>query len=378
MKKNKKINIFFDAFPLVTERTSGIGHLIAETIRALDQNKTFQKKYQHVLIAPLSGMKYLGRWGFKNTIHVPIRVKGRIWSALVLYRLLPPADLFFGRGIYVFGNYTTWPLLFSKSVTYIHDLNFIENPDTVKPKTLKVLQKNIPLWIQRSEVIATISEFSKKEIIKHYGVPEHKVKVIYCGVNTDTFYPRSQKSIRAIKQKYGITKKYMLFLSNIEPRKNILRVLDAYEKLTADVELVLIGADGWLNDEVVKKIESLNNSRKKVIWPKEFVPDEDIPSLLSGAELLVHPALYEGFGIPPLEALACGTPVVLSNTTSLPEVAGDVGVYVDPLNTADIVDKIEKTLTSPKQDEKLIQRAKLFSWSDAGDSLMNLINSLVK
>lgn len=382
MSATKKINVYFDAFPLATTRSSGVGHLIAETVKGLDEDAEFLNRYNIVLIGPKSGLGNIRRWGFKNVQLRSIPTKGRIWSALVLFRLLPPADLYFGKGIYVFGNYTTWPLLFSKCITYVHDLNFLVNPETVKKKTYNVLKRNMPLWIKRADRVVTISEFSKSEISRFYGVSN--AEVLYCGVDEKDFFPRSTKEADIVKEKYGIKGNYILFLSNVEPRKNINRLLDAYSMLEPKVAhstpLVIIGGDGWLNEGTREKIEKLRREGLSIIWPQSYVPDEDRPALVSGAQVLAHPALYEGFGIPPLEAMACGTPIVISNTTSLPEVGGDVAMYVDPLNTRDIADKLTAALKIDKKlaARVLINQSKKFRWNIAAKKLATVIDDLVK
>lgn len=380
----KKTKVFFDAFPICTERKSGIGHLVEETIRGLDLDEEFNNKYELILVAPKKGLQNIKKLGYKNAKTKSTLLKGRIWNALVIYNLMPPVDIFLGKGIYVFGNYTTWPLIRSKSITYIHDLNFLENPGTVKPKTNKVLVNNINIWANRASRVATISEFSKKEIIKKLKISENKVEVIYCGVDLKKFYPKEKETINKVKSKYGIVGEYIIFLSNIEPRKNVERLLDAYSLLTPILKskyaLVLIGADGWLNESIKQKIIKMVNSDLNVIWPDVYVPDEDLPALLSGAKALVHPALYEGFGIPPLEAMACGTIPIVGNTSSLPEVVGDCGAYVNPLDTEDICSNITSVLEGRiKYDSKaLLQRASNFTWDKSATRLKSIINDLVE
>jgi glycosyltransferase involved in cell wall biosynthesis len=378
----KKIRVYFDAFPLATGKLSGIGHLIVETVRALSEDDGFLRHYELVLVAPRSSKANISRLGLKNITFKPIPLKGRVWSALVLWRLLPPADMILGRGVYVFGNYTTWPLLWSKSITYVHDLNFLRHPETVQKKVRDVLQRNLPLWMRRSRQLVTISEFSKREIIDLFSVDKTRIEVIYCGVDHALFYPRSQAETAAITQKYGVTKPYLMFLSNVEPRKNIDRLLAAYEAAVADqsVSLLIVGADGWLNTATAATIERLRARGYEIIWPDAYVPDADLPALLSGAQALVHPALYEGFGISPLQAMACGTNVIVSNTTSLPEVAGKAGIYVDPLNTESITLAIRKALAAKglQPKKKILAQAARFSWQKAAAELHDIIDNLLK
>jgi glycosyltransferase involved in cell wall biosynthesis len=185
-----------------------------------------------------------------------------------------------------------------------------------------------------------------------------------------------------MEQKYGVTKPYLMFLSNVEPRKNIDRLLAAYEAAVADqsVSLLIVGADGWLNTATAATIERLRARGYEIIWPDAYVPDADLPALLSGAQALVHPALYEGFGISPLQAMACGTNVIVSNTTSLPEVAGKAGIYVDPLNTESITLAIRKALAAKglQPKKKILAQAARFSWQKAAAELHDIIDNLLK
>jgi glycosyltransferase involved in cell wall biosynthesis len=173
-----------------------------------------------------------------------------------------------------------------------------------------------------------------------------------------------------------------MFLSNVEPRKNIDRLLAAYEAAVADqsVSLLIVGADGWLNTATAATIERLRARGYEIIWPDAYVPDADLPALLSGAQALVHPALYEGFGISPLQAMACGTNVIVSNTTSLPEVAGKAGIYVDPLNTESITLTIQKTLAAKglQPKKKILTQTTKFSWQKAAAELHDIIDNLLK
>lgn len=359
--------------------------MIVELVRNLSADKDFTDKYQIILIAPKSGLKYLDQWGFQKVEYRALPVKGRIWSGLVLYRLLPWADLFFGKGIYVFGNYTTWPLLFSKSITFIHDLSFIAHPETMKPKVRGVLRKNVPLWIKRADVVATISKSSKREIRKIFNVPDSKLKLVYCGVDAGFFSPRNSQEVAEVRDKYGIPTNYILFVSSIEPRKNVDRLLEAYEKLPTELSkryaLVLVGGDGWLNEQINEKIENLKSNGYSIIRPNRYVPDEDLPALYSGATVLLHPAIYEGFGISPLQAISCNTPVIVGNNSSMPEVVGDAGVYVDALSVEDIKIKLQEVLTNPVKYRKLLAatREKIitkYSWQNSAQKLAQVIDEV--
>jgi glycosyltransferase involved in cell wall biosynthesis len=383
-----KTKVFFDALPLATDKVSGIGHLLAETVRALSQETSFTARFEIILIIPKSAQHKMDIWGFQNVTYRSLPTKGRIWSALILYRLLPPADLFFGWGVYVFANYTTWPLARSKAVTYIHDLNYLVNPETVKPKTRQVLGKNIPRWLDRADRVLTISEFSKQEIVKYFPRVADNIRVALCGVDRSVFNENVTLS-EHVRNTYQLPDRYFLFLSNVEPRKNVMRLLGAYKTFIDDTKfddtkskigLVLVGGEGWLNEDIVAKINQLRAQRYVVVWPKEYVPDAHRPEIIAGS---VAPALYEGFGIPPLEAMASGRPVILSNATSLPEVAGDVGLYVDPLDESTIVRQMKYVAAmSPKDHAELckksIARSKMFTWQKSAKVLAQAVCELIE
>lgn len=382
MVSSKKTKVFFDAMPIALPKISGIGHMIVELVRHLSANKDFTDRYQIILIAPKSGLKYLDQWGFENVEYQALPVKGRIWSGLVLYRLLPWADLFFGKGIYIFGNSTTWPLLFSKAITYIHDLTFLAYPDTMKPKVRAVLKRNVPVWIKRADFIVTISESSKKEIAKTFKVPSDRLDVVYCGVDTTVYKPSASRQVVAIRKKYDVPEHYVLFVSSIEPRKNVMRLLEAYESLPSQIlekyALVLVGGDGWLNERVYQKIDELRDSGLTIIKPEQYVPDEDLPALYSGAAVLLHPAVYEGFGMSPLQALACNTPVIVGDNSSMPEVVGEAGVYVDALSVPDIATKLQQVLENPEKYRQKMSKSrdrqlKLYSWHNSAQKLISVI-----
>jgi glycosyltransferase involved in cell wall biosynthesis len=189
---------------------------------------------------------------------------------------------------------------------------------------------------------------------------------------------------KRVAVKYGIDKSYIIFLSTIEPRKNVDGLLDAYSLLPEDVRqqtaLVLIGSAGWLNGKTVSRIKMMKESGYDIVWPSTYVPDSDLPALLSGASIMVHPAFYEGFGISPLQSMACKTPVIVSRNSSLTEVVGDAGLYVDPNSARNIADKILVLLGDKILQKKLSlaghKRAELFSWSKSADMLSEIILEL--
>jgi glycosyltransferase involved in cell wall biosynthesis len=189
----------------------------------------------------------------------------------------------------------------------------------------------------------------------------------------------NKKEIEGIKRKYGISKKYILFVGTIEPRKNLLRLLSAFEKLKnkfKEYQLVIVGQIGWMTEKFFEKLKNLPENVKRDIILTGYIPREDMVFLYNGCELFIYPSLYEGFGIPVLEAMSCGVPVITSNVSSLPEVGGDACVYVNPYDEEDILYKMEKVLSSEElkneMSKKGLERAKLFSWEKTAEKTLKV------
>ena len=206
-----------------------------------------------------------------------------------------------------------------------------------------------------------ISQATKDDLVAHYGVPKEKIPVVYHGVEP-RFRPTPDPAVPA---RYGLPSRYFLYLGTLQPRKNLERLLQAYAQLSGDVPaLVLAGAKGWYFERIAAAIAALGLGER--VFLPGYVPDEDVPALLTGALALVFPSLYEGFGLPVLEAMACGTPVVTANTSSLPEVVGEAGLLVDPLRVDEIAAAMQRLLADEALRAELsrrgLERAGLFSW----------------
>jgi len=385
LNKPKRIKLFIEASAIIEPTMSGIGHNIVSTLNSLVLDNNITRYYEIILLVPRGTLSELDRWKFPDTIRAKqIKLEKHLFQIIFKYGFLPPMDIFYGKGIYLFPNYKNWPLLFSKSITYIYDVAFAIYPDTIQPKNLKMLEHKVPKWIKRTDLVITISQNSKKEIIKYLKVPKNKISVVYCGVDDKEYFKSKTPAIEQIKSKYKIKNKYILFVGNIEPRKNIQRLLEAYCLLSSDIRneysLVLIGGGGWLNEDILANIKSLKIEGYNIIHPEEYVLDSELPGLYSGASLLTFPSIYEGFGIPPLEAMACGVPVAISNVSSLPEVVGDAGIYFNPFDVKSISRVMEKALLDKILRKKLIneglERYKIFSWDKSANSLGQSINKI--
>ncbi|MFZ2537574.1 MAG: glycosyltransferase family 1 protein, partial [Oscillospiraceae bacterium] len=330
-----------------------------------------------ILVVPLFKKKLIERHGLDNVKVRTVPLPARVMNALLRLRLLPPLDLILGKGTYVFTNYRNWPLLFSKSITYIHDITYLLYPEFLEKKNLKYLIKGIPTWVKRSQFIVTASEVSKNEINSYLGVDNSRIKVIPHGVNRDEYHKIKDKNlIDSTKKKYGIySEKYLLYVGNLEPRKNLDKLLSAHSNQDTQWKqkypILLIGARSWADDSIGLKIKDgiLN---KTVILPSGYVDDQDLPVFYSDAIALVQPAIYEGFGVSPLQALACDTQVLISNIPVFKEIFGNDGAitYLEPDSIDDIGTKL-RSVTSNPVDSTAFDK---YSWEETATKLTNLIN----
>jgi glycosyltransferase involved in cell wall biosynthesis len=241
-----------------------------------------------------------------------------------------------------------------------------------------------PSSIAKADKVITISESSRREILKNYPEAKGKTEVILPAVDTKYFYRRGTYEIKKIKNKYNLPKNYILFTSTLEPRKNVHGLVEAYcllpESIRKKFALVLVGGRGWQDEIIRKTIDKALSNGANIIQPG-YVVDEDLPTVYSGADLFVFPSFYEGFGIPPLEAMACGVPVIASDNSSLPEVVGEAAIKIKAEDTAGITKAMIKVLSDPHLASSLRQRgliqARKFTWEESADKLYKVFKGLV-
>jgi glycosyltransferase involved in cell wall biosynthesis len=258
-----------------------------------------------------------------------------------------------------------------KYIITIYDITPNLYPETHTDIITFVHRYLLPKALKTSDKVITISHHTKNDIIKHFKIPENKIKVIHLAAN-ENYKPLNEKEIINIKQKYNLNYSFILYVGTLEPRKNIPTLLKALYKLKKQGikhKLAITGKKGWKYKSIFETIEKLN-LQKDVIFTG-YVPDEDLPALYNAADLFVYPSLYEGFGLPPLEAMQCGTPVITSNTSSLPEVVGDAGIMVNPYDVDELANNMYGVLTNDGLREELskkgLERAKLFSWKKCAE-----------
>jgi glycosyltransferase involved in cell wall biosynthesis len=252
----------------------------------------------------------------------------------------------------------------AKRVTVIHDLTPLKFPEHHRFHSQLLQSIFLKRIVKNADLIITNSENSRQDIIRYFPFAEDKVEKIYLG-NDPSFRPDIRPEVLA---QYGINQPYFLFVSTIEPRKNLSLLLNAYHRYRMNqsepVSLVIVGARGWKCRRFFREIDN-HPYREEIILPG-YVPKEDLPALYSQALAFVYPSLYEGFGLPVLEAMACGAPCLVSNVSSLPEVAGRATLMFNPFDVADLTDQMEIVANDPdlraRLSELAIIQAEKFSW----------------
>jgi glycosyltransferase involved in cell wall biosynthesis len=251
------------------------------------------------------------------------------------------------------------------SVVTIHDLAFLRYPEQVTAKRYQYLSRTIRSSVKRAAQILSVSEATKRDIVELLSVEPEKIAVTPLGVD-ERFRRIDEAALSHFREQAGIERPFMLFVGTLEPRKNLPRLVEAFTLIASNVphDLVVIGPEGWLTSEIHESAARLLDRGR--IQFRGFVPDGQLPAWYSACDLFAYPSLYEGFGLPPLEAMACGAPVLTSSISSLPEVVGDAAQTVDPLDSQAISAGMLNVLSDANLRDDLRRRgpeqAKRFTW----------------
>ena len=276
---------------------------------------------------------------------------------------------------YLFLAFPVPILTFKKNmVSTIHDICCWDCPETMNGMSKWYFRISHRIAIKKCKAIMTISEFSKRRIHEKLKYPNEKIWLIYCGIDQNDFKVHPERLV-SIREKYGLPDEYILSLSTLEPRKNIQLLIRAYGLLLSSnkerlPKLVLAGRKGWKMDEFLQSIDSI--IKQNIIFTG-FVDDDDLPDVYGNACLFVFPSLYEGFGMPPLEAMACGTPVLSSDSTSLPEVLGNAANYFKSENEESLYNELKKIcnrITPNNSSVKLEEQVGKFNWKSEAEKLL--------
>ncbi len=265
-------------------------------------------------------------------------------------------------------------------VVSIHDLSFEHLPQTFKWRSRNQLRITVRRSAREAAQVIALSEFTRSDIIASYHVSSENVSVIPLAAPAHFRPVQDEEELRRVRQTYGIEGDYILSVGAIQPRKNLSRLVTAYSRLRRArpevklPKLVLVGKCAWLYDETLRTIKELEVSNSVILTG--YVPESDLPALYSGALCFVYPSYFEGFGLPPLEAMKCGAPVIVGDKTSLPEVVGDAGLLVDPFDVDSITCAIQSVIYDSNLRSQLrvkgLERAKLFDWQETARQTLSV------
>ena len=291
-----------------------------------------------------------------------------------------PFPWFSGDGdAFLFPNFVTYPTGGKPAALIVYDLSYHRHPDMAERKNRAFLSKFVPRSLKRAAAVITISEFSRREIAEVYRVPPGKIHIAYPGVDVNRFHPvRDEGVIRAVLKKYGLPAEYLLFIGTLEPRKGIEPLLKAYRDWDdpGKPPLVLVGKRGWGTLPLLER--ALRGEIPGVLTPG-YVARDDLPALLSRALAFVYPSDYEGFGMPVLEAMACGTPVVCGACPSFREIGGDLLITCRASDPDALKAALEEAVSRPPSDEALqkgIRRAGDFTWENTAKKIAEVVRGV--
>jgi glycosyltransferase involved in cell wall biosynthesis len=371
------MRIAIDAIPLAAAKT-GVGHYTDALAEGLA--RAFPD-HQYDLLSPIEfDFDYNSdRPKNLNKQFIPVRSIFRKWwlvglpSLLTIYRV----DLFHGT------NYCVPVFAPCPTIVTIHDLSLFTQSQTHEVANVQRGKRRMPIMARRASLIIAPSEWTRREIVDQLRVSPEKIRVIYEAAR-EVMKPSPPHLCQSVLDKHQIRRPYLLFVGTIEPRKNLLTLIRAYDELlrttTRSPQLVLCGGRGWLYDEVFKLVEDLK-LQDQVRFPG-YVEDADLPALYSAAEAFVYPSFYEGFGLPPLEAMACGAPVITSDVSSLPEVVGKAGLTHPPNDARALTEAMAKLLGDETAREHFrregLKQAAKFSWERAARETQSVYDEVYR
>ncbi|OGC07812.1 hypothetical protein A2230_00425 [candidate division WOR-1 bacterium RIFOXYA2_FULL_36_21] len=367
------MRIGIDARPLSSQR-SGIGRYLYGLINALEeidkQNEYFLYSHKEFSL-PFKNLRWHKRVGSKFFSKI-----GTLYLLLAMPRQIKKdqIDVFWGtQNILPF-------FLPCKKILTVHDFVWRFFPKTMTFYNLYVNRLFAGKSIQISDCFMAVSQSTADDLIRLFNIKRDCISVVHNGIELSFGATRRRNLIEG---KFNISCKYILTVGTIEPRKNIISLVKAFkkyqERVDSEVQLVVVGARGWANSSLFDTIRKFN-FKDDAIRFLGHISDDDLKRLYSSAEVFVFPSLYEGFGFPPLEAMACGCPVIVSNTSSMPEVCGDAAFYINPYDIENIVNALNSVLSNQNLRNLLIEkglnRVKLFTWEESAQKVLDLFNSV--
>lgn len=375
------MHIFVDAAPLHEKQRTGVATYIFNLLRTLAK-LDMRNEYTILSIRLDQGSLGITNDNFKiRTVPDLLKFLPPWYSWTLWYYTGLPVQLYCSRPDVFLSGHPVLPVLCPHpSLVVVYDLTPLVHKDAYSTRFRFTFGFWVRHAVKRADKIITISQSTKNDLINLLKVKAEKISVIYPGYDDVIFTPSSDQSrIQAVLQRYGIVGSYILYVGSLEPKKNIRRLIEAFASLKrhgrVTHKLVITGKRVW-GDEIIFQEVTRNGLEGQVIFTG-YMPLEDIPLLVSGADAFVFPSLHEGFGIPPLEAMACGTPVITSSVASLPEVVGDAGLLVNPYSVDEIAEAIYRVVSDKNLQEQMrrngLKRAKMFSWEMAAREILKTI-----
>jgi len=371
---------------------AGIGRYTRELVRALVQSDAVN---EYVLLCAEAGLRKSrgmenvepreeGWSGSTRVRRVGLPVSDRT-LAILWHRLRLPLSVELVCGpldVFHSPDFTLPPVRRAKTILTVHDLSFMRLPECSDPRLRAYLLRSVPKSVRRADVVLADSECTRSDLIELLDVPPERVQVLYAGVQDCFQRVQETALLDGVRTKYDLPARFVLGLGTLQPRKNFERLIEAYARLATEaapgIELVIAGGAGWMYDGIFRRVDELG--LQEAVHLIGHVADGDLPALYTRAELFAFPSLYEGFGLPPLEAMACGTPVVASNVSSLPEVLGDAALLVDPYDVRAIAGAMQRVLEDTSLRRALIkrglERVRKFTWAAAAQKLLRVYGPL--
>jgi glycosyltransferase involved in cell wall biosynthesis len=369
------MNLIINSIPLLSPIT-GIGRYTYEIAKKLQDKTELDIDYYYGYISK-------NLFNYSSDYHSLKSLKSILSKNKVLKKIIRKGLSFYTKfhnktyDLYWEPNFIPLKNIKTKKlITSVHDFSFELYKEYHPKERIEYFENNFYRNIIKSNEIICFSEFIKKEILDRLDFKEEQVHVIYHGIDHDLFRVYDNLSLDIV-----LPDKFLFCVGSIEPRKNLLGLLKAYSNLSArykkEYKLVLAGFKGWNNKEIMDLI----NKNKKYIYYLGYISDIELAKVYNLASLFIYPSFYEGFGLPPLEAMACGTPVITSNVSSLPEVGGDAVIYCNPYDVEDIKNKIEMVLNDENGQKQMIekglQRAKQFTWEKAAKEHLRVFEEIL-
>lgn len=292
---------------------------------------------------------------------------------------LKDLDIFHSSEVFLWDNRP------GKNIITMHDITTVLFPQFHTEGNIRLHDRKITFAQRLAHRIVADSHNTKNDLIRYCGIPSKKIQVIYPGCDHARYHIYPRDEVVQVLQKYNLSQGYILHVGTVEPRKNIERLIEAFEILARGMgrpveRLVLVGSAGWLNEKIYRRIE-ISPLRERIVLTGP-ISANDLPYIYNGAAVFVYPSLYEGFGLPVVEAMACGVPVITSNTSSLPEVVGDAGILVDPYDAEAFAAAIHGALVDQdlrrEMAHKAVKRAKILSWEKTAREMLTAYKEVVE